>query len=284
MSYWTTLPEQALARLQTEIPELIMSIGEKRFGLLLLNVLNTACGAEHATVFRLSKDTLTEVSAASIDGSDTAHRQVGIYLSEGHWRRDPTFIEAKNVLESQSAAFLRTDVEHLSDDALRNIVYGQPHIQDRLLICSRWGQDIVGLSVLRSSEAGAFSGADVEGVKSIAGTIFALVAKHISLTWEGPQVLVALTSLVEIQRCISECARQMPRREAEVCSGIIFGMSTIGIALSLSISEETVTTYRKRAYARLGIATYRELVLWYLNLWSGWPNRATRESFVEAVH
>ncbi|MEA1078911.1 hypothetical protein U8M15_28870, partial [Klebsiella pneumoniae] len=74
-----------------------------------------------------------------MDGSDTAHRQVGVYLKEGLWRRDPTLTEAKLRLTSEDEAFVRTDIAHLTDDVLRDIVYGQSDISDRLLICSRWG-------------------------------------------------------------------------------------------------------------------------------------------------
>lgn len=277
MSFWTALAEPKLARLEADFPALIMSIGEKQFGIQLLGLLNAACGAEHASVFKLTADDLIEVTAASLDGSDTAHRQVGVYLREGLWRRDPSLTEAQNLLTNASAAFVRMHVDSLSDHALRDIVYGETHIKDRLLICSRWGEDIVGLSVLRSSEVGPFSEEDIEGVKSIANTIFALLAKHISLTRNGPNVSVALTSLEEIVTCITSSASSMPHREAEVCSRVIYGMSTVGIALELHIGEETVMTYRKRAYQRLGIATQRELLLWYLELWSKWQDRATRQ-------
>lgn len=276
MPFWTALSKPALHKLAANFPALIMAIGEKRFGRELLTLLNDTCGAEHATVFHLTADNLVEVTAASMDGSDTAHRQVGLYLKEGVWRRDPTLNEAKLRLTSQSEAFVRTDVAHLTDEVLREIVYGQGDISDRLLICSRWGDDIVGLSVLRSSHGGPFSKADLEAVQSIAATIFALLAKHISITWQGPQVSVALTSLQEIEACVHACAGSLPRREAEVCSRIIYGMSSVGVALELGISEETVMTYRKRTYHRLGIATQRELLLWYLDLWSHWQDRATR--------
>lgn len=277
MNFWTALSKPALEKLAANFPALIMSIGQKQFGVQLLTLLNDTCGAEHATVFHLTADNLIEVTAASMDGSDTAHRQVGVYLKEGLWRRDPTLTEAKLRLSSEGEAFVRTDVEYLTDDVLREIVYGQQNISDRLLICSRWGDDIVGLSVLRSSRAGQFSGADINAVQSIAGTIFALLAKHISITWDGPNISVALTSLQEIEACISACVTGLPRREAEVCSRIIYGMSTVGISLELHISEETVMTYRKRTYHRLDIATQRELLLWYLDLWSHWQDRSTRE-------
>ena len=52
----------------------------------------------------------------------------------------------------------------------------------------------------------------------------------------------------------------LSEREASVCTGIILGMTSEGIALDLGISVNTVRTYRKRAYARLMISSQNELM------------------------
>ena len=276
MPFWTQLSETKLMQLDAEFPRLIMSIGQKSFGAHLLRLLNATCGAEHTSVFNLTKNDLVEITAVSIDGSDTAHRQVEIYLKEGLWRKDPSLDEARKQLRIDDAAVVRTDIKHLSNQTLRNLVYGKPHVQDRLLICARNGDNILGLSVLKTTKNGPFTNDDVESVRSISNSIFAVVAKHINLTWDGPDISVALTSLEEIEACIEGCANKLPRREAQVCARIVFGMTTTGIGLELEISDETVMTYRKRSYQRLEIATQRELLLWYLELWSKWQNRSTR--------
>jgi DNA-binding CsgD family transcriptional regulator len=45
-------------------------------------------------------------------------------------------------------------------------------------------------------------------------------------------------------------------------------MSHLGIALDLNVGEETVKTYKNRAYQKLGIGSQRELLMWYLSLWN----------------
>jgi len=52
----------------------------------------------------------------------------------------------------------------------------------------------------------------------------------------------------------------LARRELDVCVGIMQGKSSEAIALALGISVNTVRTYRKRAYARLGITSHNELM------------------------
>jgi len=269
--------------LQIHLPALIAAVGEPHFGPRLLEFLNSICGAEHAAVFYLTADNLAEVTAASLDGTNQAHEQTSIYLKDGLWRRDPTLTEAQAKLTDADIATVRTDIPHLPDQTLRDVVYGQTDIRDRVLICARGEGGLVSLSVLRSAKTGSFSPEELQRVETVAGALFALIAKHINIAWEGPNAAIALTSLAEIESCITEQMPRMPRREAEVCSRAIYGMSSLGISLDLSISQETVLTYRKRAYARLGIATQRELFLWYLKLWSEWRGRNGGGSFHAAA-
>jgi DNA-binding CsgD family transcriptional regulator len=52
---------------------------------------------------------------------------------------------------------------------------------------------------------------------------------------------------------------RLTAREREVCERIVLGYTSIGIGLDLDIALSSVLTYRKRAYAKLGIGTQNEL-------------------------
>ena len=52
---------------------------------------------------------------------------------------------------------------------------------------------------------------------------------------------------------------RLTSREREVCERIVLGYTSIGIGLDLDIAFSSVLTYRKRAYAKLGIGTQNEL-------------------------
>ena len=62
-------------------------------------------------------------------------------------------------------------------------------------------------------------------------------------------------------------ATDLSRREGEVCSRISMAFVLRDRAGS-GIGKESVMTYRKRAYHRLGIGSQRELLMWYLALWT----------------
>jgi enoyl-CoA hydratase len=58
----------------------------------------------------------------------------------------------------------------------------------------------------------------------------------------------------------------LTERELQVTARILFGISALGIAAEFTLAEETIATYRKRAYERLHIAGRYELIRLYLEL------------------
>jgi DNA-binding CsgD family transcriptional regulator len=94
-------------------------------------------------------------------------------------------------------------------------------------------------------------------------------AKHVELLESRESAIRALASVARIEECLT-ASGMLTTREIEVCSRIVYGLSTFGIAVDLSLSEETVRTYRKRAYQRLALGTERQLLTWYLRQWTHW--------------
>jgi DNA-binding CsgD family transcriptional regulator len=248
-----------------QLPDVIEAIGSESFGTELLAFLNRVCGADHCAAYQLGHDSLSEVASVSLDGSETARRRVTLYLSQQYWRRDPAISEVRQQLSRDEPAIVRLDICGLKDNDLRELIY--PHIRERVMICGQRSEGAFGLSILRSDHCGAFSGGEMTRLGSIGDLLVSVLAKHASLLAQRTNPALALTSLKEIEDCI-DAAVGLPRREAEVCARILYGLSSAGIALDLCIGEETVKTYRKRAFERLAIGSPRELLMWYLKLWS----------------
>jgi len=253
-------------RANAGLPDVIAAIGSDRFGPLMLSLLHRLCGADHCAMFQIGEDTLSEVAAVSLDGSDTAHKAASRYIGKQYWRRDPTLSQARKHDKALGPAIIRVDISGQMAPELRNAVY--PHVRERVLICSGGSQAAVGLSIIRSDDHGRFSDAEVACLADLADTLLALLAKHAELSSSEPSLTMALTSRDEIERTIAAAPEALPRREIEVCAGIVYGQTTTGIALALGIGEESVMTYRRRAYQRLNIGSQRELLMWYLALWT----------------
>jgi DNA-binding CsgD family transcriptional regulator len=65
----------------------------------------------------------------------------------------------------------------------------------------------------------------------------------------------------EMQAGLKSRHRRMTVRELQVAARVKAGMSARQIAAELGIAETTVITHRSSAYARMGVANFRELLL-----------------------
>jgi DNA-binding CsgD family transcriptional regulator len=252
---------------QGSLAHLVDAIGCEGFGLALAHYLHGLCGADHVAAFRLGRDELREVAACCVQPELTARDRVESYVKLGLWKNDPAMTEAQRCVDGVSPTIIHVDFSDQGYTDLRPRVY--PHVRDRILLCGRSAGGAFGLSVLRADPHSPFGDEGIRRLGESADLLVALLGKHAQLCQGQPDVAHALTDLPDIEACI--VARSaLPRREAEVCARILYGLSSVGIALDLTVSEETVKTYRKRAYQRLNIGSERELLTWYLACWSRW--------------
>ena len=260
---------------------LVNAIGESCFGPVLAQYLNDLCGAYHFAAFRFEKDELREVAACCVEPERTARDRVESYLRQGWWKYDPAMMEVQRGAGIHGPRVIHVDLGDSSYVPIRTSVY--PHVRDRLLLCGHGPYVGFGLSLVRSDTQTPFALDAVEKVANSAEILMAILSKHAQLCHARPSVVQAITDLREIESCIVATGI-LPRREAEVCSRILYGMSSVGIALDLSVSEETIKTYRKRAYQRLVIGSERELLVWYLSHWSHSHGYGSVVSSVDALH
>lgn len=260
---------------------LVDAIGEDRFGPALALFLNELCGADHFAAFRLGKDELREVAACCVEPERTARDRVESYVNQGWWKRDPAMTEAQRSLGSVRPSLIHVDFSDDGYAAMRPSIY--PHVRDRLLLCGHGPNADFGLSIVRSDPHAPFADEAIEKVADSAELLMAVLGKHADVRQTRPNVAQALGALREIESCIVATSA-LPRREAEVSARILYGLSSVGIALDLSVSEETVKTYRKRAYHRLAIGSERELLTWYLAHWSRWRGHRFELAASGALH
>lgn len=263
------------------LPALVDTIGEDGFGPALARFLNELCGADHFAAFRLQQNELREVAACCVEPERTARDRVETYVNQGWWKRDPAMAEAQRCVHAARPSIIHVDFTADGYAALRPSVF--PNVRDRLLLCGRTTNADFGLSIVRADPNAPFADDAIEQVAHSAEFLMAVLAKHADIRRTRPNVAQALTALDEIEHCI-DATKALPRREAEVASRILYGMSSVGIALDLSVSEETVKTYRKRAYHRLAIGSERELLTWYLAHWSEWRGHRFELAASGALH
>ena len=267
-------PEAALV-------QLVDCIGQERFGPALAHFLHSLCGADHFAAFRMGRNELREVAACCVQPEHTARDRVESYVRLGLWKNDPAMTEAQRCVQGPTPTIIHVDFSDRGYIDLRPRVY--PHVRDRILLCGRAAGGAFGLSVLRADPHTPFADEAIERLGRAAELLVTMLAKHADVCQSRPNVAQALTTLPEIENCIVATS-DLPRREAEVCARILYGLSSVGIALDLTVSEETIKTYRKRAYQRLAIGSERELLTWYLTRWGPWSAERCLNAAAAALH
>lgn len=252
---------------QLGVAALIDSIGTEQFAWRLLALLHQVCGAKHFAAFQLGPDAITALAFSSLDCPQIVSAQVTRYVKEGWWRRDPVITLARQCMRESAPSLIQMKLDPGDDAELRQVIY--PHVRDAVMVCGRRGDAFLGLSILSARPNPEFAAGALLQLKQLADTLVSVMAKHASVSVQLPNAARALTDLLEIENCF--LARSaLPKRELEVCARVLRGISTVGISLDLGIGEESVRTYRKRAYQRMGIGSERELLQWYLDQWSHW--------------
>jgi len=255
------------ARPRSALAELVDGIGTDQFGAGLVGLLHDVCGADHCAAFQLGSDSISTLTSGSFDPAQSRMRMVDSYVRDGFWRKDPALSMARNQLAGAGAGLVHVDLNDSGYAFLRPRIY--PQVRDRVVVCGRRDNLDFGLSVVRSDPSPKFLAGAIEQLADLSDTLLSAMAKHVSLLVSRPNVAMALTDLPEIENCF-RARSELPRRELEVCARILYGLSSIGISLDLGVGEESVKTYRKRAYQRLNIGSERELLHWYLSQWSIW--------------
>ena len=252
------------AHIGASLAKLVASAGSEQFGHELLMYLHDLCGADNFSIFSLSKDALHLVKTAHLHDNDSALTDhVSHYASKQQWRTDPMMLYV-NTLRQTGAHVFRKRARDLTSHELQAIM--SPSILDRVLISGPAGESTLCLSILKSDRFGTFSDAEMGRIQANSELLYELVVKDFFARSPMPNPASALQSLDDIENCLTEMT-ELPRREMEVCARMLLCQTALGISLSLGISEESVKTYRVRAYKRLEISGVRELWVWYLNLW-----------------
>lgn len=244
----------------------IASIGDDDFGVALTRYIRDTCGVDYCSAFRIGAQSLAAVSLSNPQDAMAAEH-VRRYVHGQFWRRDEALLDARATVQRTGHAAIRMTPDEVGDRELRSTVYTS--LVDRLLLCSHQPEGTFGVSLLRWEASPRFAAGEIDRLVASASVVMAMVGRHAHMRALPRSPLDALRSVADAEHCLAAMTT-MPPREREVCARGVCGQSAQAIATELAIGAETVKSYRKRAGLRLGVATERDLLLAYLDLWSRW--------------
>ncbi len=239
------------------LADLIIALGGVGFPSRLLETLSPLTGINHLSLVHLEEqDRVTYLFSASDDQVKITKTMQQLYLSI-YYRLDPNKEFLEHFHSDNEVLLRRLKPEDIADQEYRRLWYKSMGIVDRISILARADKGLYCLNLFQTKQP--FSDQDIALLEDHKAVLSALTLKHARLSGVLSSFMTRDTQISTLMERLESINSQLTKREQEVSSRILLGMSSEGIALDLDIKKQSVQTYRKRAYARLNISSQNEL-------------------------
>jgi DNA-binding CsgD family transcriptional regulator len=233
------------------IVALMREAGTGRFIDAMLDFCRTCAGADFVSIFAYPGAGVPAlVGTATTTAAENA-RNAAIGYS------DVNFVLMSRRCTGSYVTYQTAD--EIASLQYRRACYDRTGIADRLsLVCVGTGPS-TSVSVYRSRANGRFSDQELDRAGALMPILMASVDLHC-----GTKAVISGPRSGTIEEILGSLKSRHPRmstRELEVAARVKAGMSARQIAADLGIAETTVITHRNSAYARMGVANLRELLL-----------------------
>jgi DNA-binding CsgD family transcriptional regulator len=223
--------------------ESLRAAGSGRFASALLAALNTAIAVDHCTVVRVCCGRASMVGTASRHSQDLPVAPLDEYVA-GYGRLAPLVRElAFSGARQRNGADARSVVvDPASHIECVNRLFARPAIIDTLSIAMPGDY--------RTARIGPFKSHDKILIASVGEFLATLAEMHIRL----------LSAPAPPPEFLHKWHHALSGRERSVAMLLGRGETVNAVATTLELSPTTVTTYKKRAFTKLGITRQSELV------------------------
>jgi LuxR family transcriptional regulator, activator of tox operons len=249
----------------TTFSNAVMALGEADFDAALLTSVRGACPTDLCSAFvaRRPEELAYLLSNGGSDDRNALAYDVSHQYAAHFWRRDLTTQSALASSSGSSEAHIRRLRCDRIDDREYRELHARHGVIDRLSVY-RFLPDSTGfiLNLYRAEESGWFSTDEVDAVEAMADMLSTLVVKHCQLT-RNPASLERHPPIAEMARCFMESDARLSPREAEICAMYMTGQVDKEVARATGLQLNSIITYRKRAYQKLGVSDRRGLARYY---------------------
>ncbi|WP_207482621.1 helix-turn-helix transcriptional regulator [Arenibaculum pallidiluteum] len=251
------LSDAAIGRFSA-LAEAIAAIGTPRFDEAFLDGIAGLVPVDHCTISSYSQpEGLKSVVVASRVDLSVARSLTRDYVSQ-YYRFDPNFAELSRVTNSRKVIFRRHDPTRLATRSYAQRFYTTVGIVDKVSYIWRSSDIAFYLNLYRTQRSGPFRQGEVSVLSRLATLLTSIVRQHCAHYIVQADISAGRT-LPFVERLIDLASGRLTAREQAVCSRILLGYRTEGIALDLGVQPSTVITLRKRAYQKLAISSQSEL-------------------------
>lgn len=241
--------------------EIVDALGAPVFPDRLFSCAARFTGADLCSAFTVRGEGEIEfLFARGIDTTDPKFPEAAsVEYARDFWRFDPLF-KRVTTLGPERASILRQPWNVIPKSEYRAFCYERPGVVERISIAASDGLNVSLFNLYRSRSRGPFSSRDFTTACTLSGFFSGTLSKHLAIANMGTQLHPPPHKIAARIRFRHPT---LSEREVDVCSALLVGKSAKEAARICSIKVSTLITYKKRAFAKLGIATIGELVRLY---------------------
>jgi DNA-binding CsgD family transcriptional regulator len=252
--------------------KMVSLIGDLDFGAGFYRVADGLVGIDQCTVF-ICKDETPRMLVVEAQSRKTAERARSLAdtYTRSAYRSDPVWGTCTQTPVSDCAVFPVSPKE-ITNERYRREFYDGPNIKHELVMTTMIGGSRIYTGFYREAGRAEFSANTIDMLRCCGRTIMQVLHKHAEISARQDRAIaeqkpVSQKALLErVRQAIMSDNGSLTAREAEICASIVLGYTVLGISMNLGISINTVSTHRKRAYAKLRVCSQNELFARYFSV------------------
>ncbi|MFM0702753.1 helix-turn-helix domain-containing protein [Paraburkholderia sediminicola] len=261
-SMQTSIDARSLGNLVSAVgtPKFIPAFRAFLEGIVPSNAVHLACVRTRSPQ-TASGDVVEWLGSA---GVDTYESYMPLYF-ERYYERDPT---VPIMLASRGIRLSQKDIDSIKDDEFRYAMYEHIGIRYECSITFGVRNMHYSITLVRGKGDPRFSLSELERFRQLGEFLFPLLTLHArtgcAKQYAPSSEAIAGTRLgnPNFDERLVLCAVDLSSREREICQLILGGATLRESSERLQVKITTAETYVKRAFAKLGIRTKRELFAW----------------------
>ncbi|WP_111415531.1 helix-turn-helix domain-containing protein [Billgrantia lactosivorans] len=236
----------------------VASLGEQRFDEQLLDLLRRAVGIEQCMIFAFDDSDEVDCLLAANERAPRIADHLAELYTGGLFRQDPNYQRLRQLLKDNGGESAAAEVTPMQAEAMpeayRSHLFAFPDLIDKVSLTVPAPSGAFYLNLYRGSGAGPFTNADLANLNAMAPLLASLIRRHYRYH-HGARPTLQRPSREE-----AAVLATLSERERQLCLYLLRGHTLKTAAAELDIALSTAETYRKRAYAKLGVPSKARLV------------------------
>lgn len=250
----------------------ICKLGRAEFEDSLFDLVNGVVLVDHCAVFITENDGTTAHLFTKSKLSDSICRSLAKAYTERFHTRDPKLGALEQELEKPDdirMTLLPPTPVAAYDAGYKARFFTDTGLIDKVSSLLQTRQYTIYCSFYRLEASGRFEPEEFEELSRILSILTNLIFKHSRLSGlkeseKQPDPIITKVPMSRTLDVGNEIFAKLTDREQQVCFRVLQGLTSEAISLDLKVAISTIHTYRKRAYAKLGISSQNELFSLYL--------------------